>query len=120
MFVDRGDFFFGTDFEGVDSWGKRNSRALGTFSVMTRDGFDDLDPFSAEADADTLDNGLETRLWAVPLLGGIAIRTISHRVLDIDHGSYHEPQQMLVNVETAMWLLCPCQVVKLMAWCRRG
>lgn len=84
MFVDRGDFFFGTDFEGVDSWGKRESRALGTFSFMTRDGFDHLDPFSVEAGVDTLDNGLETRLWVVPLLGGIAVRTISRRVPDVD------------------------------------
>lgn len=94
MFVDRGDFFFGTDFEGVDSWGKRDSRALGTFNFMTRDSFDDLDPLSVEAGVETLDNGLETRLWVVPLLGGIAVRTISRRVLDVDVdlGTYHEPQ----------------------------
>lgn len=46
----------------MDSWGKRESRALGTFSFMTRDGFDDFDPFSVEAGVDTLDKGLETRL----------------------------------------------------------
>lgn len=61
---------------------------------MTRDGFDDLDPLSVDAGVDTLDNGLETRLWVVPLLGGIAVGTVSRRVLDIDVDlvAYHGPQ----------------------------
>ena len=59
--VDKGDFFFGADFEGADSWGKRNSRALGNSSRMTREGFVDLGDFSVAEGVDNLVDEPETR-----------------------------------------------------------
>ena len=68
---DNGDFFFGTDFDRLGSWGKCESRVLGSFSRIMRDGLDGLDVFSKEGAVETLDNELDTRRWPGACLGGM-------------------------------------------------
>ena len=59
MVIDKGDFFFGTDFGVVVSCGNRSSVDLGSRRCTMMDCFGALPVFSVDGGVDTLDSEAE-------------------------------------------------------------
>ena len=70
MDIDKGDFFFGTDFCAIGSCGKRRSEGLGNERWTILVALDGLLALSGDGFTGALGDGFEDFRWPEPCFGG--------------------------------------------------